>query len=110
MSTRAARRIPTAYASGAPAWSLVNDPGDYIGPVPDANGVPTVWFLLPCARDETVDPGLRSVICVCSPPHVFRECDDGSLEIRESIGVYTRDGQPFAWHGYLDEGNVWRQV
>lgn len=32
---------------------------------------------------------------------------DGSLEIRASIGCGP---QPYYWHGYLDEGNVWRQV
>lgn len=44
--------------------------------------------------------------------HTYRECPDGSLEIRNSIGNLiggdpaTDDG----WHGYLDEGNSWRQV
>lgn len=48
---------------------------------------------------------------VRQPPHVFRECDDGSLEIRESIGCGRTDGEEgYSWHGYLDEGNVWREV
>lgn len=108
MNTSAARRIP--IPDEGIAWAAVLEPGDYCGPVDDTNGVPTVWFLLPCARDADVDPGLRSVLRVCAPPHQFRECADGSLEIRESIGVYTRAGEPFAWHGYLDEGHVWRTV
>jgi hypothetical protein len=45
---------------------------------------------------------------------VFRECPDGSLEIRESISNLLRgdaDGHTDdGWHGYLDEGHVWRQV
>jgi hypothetical protein len=63
---------------------------------------PAVFFKLP--DDGTLTPddyGLRHVV---SPPHVFRECPDGSLEIRESI--LSNGG----WHGYLDEGNVWRRV
>jgi hypothetical protein len=62
-----------------------------------------VFFLLPNARDEGAPAGQRSIHHVVSPPHVFRECVDGSLEIRESIGA-----MPF-WHGYLDEGNVWSE-
>jgi hypothetical protein len=73
-----------------------------------------VFFLKPNARDEGVPAHARSVQHVCSPPHTFRECPDGSLEIRASIsnlctgdvGGNTDDG----WHGYLDEGHSWRQV
>jgi hypothetical protein len=39
------------------------------------------------------------------PPHVFTEQEDGSLEIRESILSGS-----CGWHGYLDAGNVWREV
>lgn len=93
-------------------------PGDYCGPIPDtawAGGNatderPKVWFLLPCARDADVEPGLRSIMCVASPPHVFRECADGSLEVRESIAVYNRAGDAHAWHGYLYEGHDWRTL
>jgi hypothetical protein len=93
----------------------IERPGDYCGPTTDyTEGVPAVFFLKPNARDEGVPPQSRSVQHVCSPPHVFRECPDGSLEIRESISNLLRgdttgitdDG----WHGYLDEGHAWRQV
>lgn len=83
----------------------IERPGDYFGPATEYTGsVPAVFFLLPNARQEGAPPGQRSVHHVCSPPHTFRECPDGSLEIRASIGA-----MPF-WHGYLDEGHVWRQV
>lgn len=69
---------------------------------------PAVMFLLPIARDEEVsNPGARSIHHVCSPPHVFRECADGSIEVRESIGAYGW-GPNHVWHGYLDEGHRWR--
>lgn len=77
-------------------------PGAYCGPVSGYTGPTTaVFFLLPCARDEDVAPGLRSIQHVVSPPHTFRECPDGSLEVRASIGIPE-------WHCWLDEGNVWR--
>lgn len=99
----------------------VRRPGDYYGPSTGRTGpapgvtteaylenislgLPAVFFLLPNSRDEGAPAGQRSIHHVCSPPHVFRECSDGSLEIRESIGA-----MPF-WHGYLDEGHVWRSV
>lgn len=86
--------------------------GDYTGPnqVKTYYGeVSQVLYLLPIHRgkdkyDHSIDgSGVHGVM---SPPHTFRECADGSLEIRESIGC----GDPRYWHGYLDEGNVWRQV
>ena len=93
----------------------IERPGDYFGPVTGYTGnLPAVFFLKPNARDEGVPAHARSVQHVCSPPHTFRECPDGSLEIRNSISNLTRGdttGQSDdGWHGYLDEGNVWRQV
>lgn len=83
----------------------VLDPGDYFGPATGWTGdVAAVFFLLPNSRDPDAPTGARSVHHVVSPPHVFRECPDGLLEIRESIGA-----EPF-WHGFLDEGHVWRGV
>lgn len=67
---------------------------------------PTIFFLLPAARDEATEGGMRSVHKVCEPPHVFRHCDDGSIEVRESIAC---GGDPPYWHGYLDEGHIWRE-
>lgn len=83
----------------------ITQPGDYFGPAIGWTGDSTaVFFLLPNSRDEDAPPGQRSIHHVATPPHVFRECPDGSLEIRESIGA-----MPF-YHGYLDEGHVWREV
>ena len=111
------RRV--AVVLGTSPVGLLEEPGDYCGPVADTSWAgsgratdtrPKVWFLLPCARDDDAPPGTRSVLCVATPPHVFRECADGSLEIRESIGVYGPTGAGHVWHGYLDEGHSWRQV
>jgi hypothetical protein len=81
-------------------------PGDYCGPITGYTGpdTPAVFFLLPNARDKDAPRGQSHIHHVVSPPHVFRECPDGSLEIRQSIGA-----MPY-WHGYLDEGHVWRSV
>jgi hypothetical protein len=87
--------------------------GDYTGPDSIMYGDEErqmVRFLLPL--HEGKDWGDRptqgsGVHMVTSPPWTFRECPDGSLEIRASIGCGP---QPYYWHGYLDEGNIWRQV
>jgi hypothetical protein len=83
-------------------------PGDYCGPITGYTGdKPAVFYLLPNAQ-----PGDR-LHHVCSPPHTFRECPDGSLEIRNSIlhRGYVSDREPNGeWHGFLDEGHVWREV
>ena len=85
------------------SWDFPTNPGEYVGPVFGYTGdVPAVFFMLPNARDDGVPPGTRAVHHVTFPPHTYRECPDGSLEIRNSIGAF-----PF-WHGYLDEGHVWR--
>lgn len=87
-------------------------PGDYCGPTTNyTGGVPAVFFLKPNARDEGVPPRARAIHHVCSPPHTFRECPDGSLEIRNSISDKAGGGsESDNWHGYLDEGHIWRQV
>jgi hypothetical protein len=76
--------------------------------------VPAVFFLKPNARDEDAPPAARPVQHVTSPPHTFRECPDGSLEIRNSISDRKRHQDPDTpsdgWHGFLDEGHNWRQV
>jgi hypothetical protein len=96
-----ARRLPVV--DGKPTFP--SEPGEYCGPVTGYSGsLAAVFFLLPNARDADAPPGQRAVHHVTSPPHIFRECADGSLEIRASIGA-----MPW-WHGYLDEGNVWREV
>lgn len=81
----------------------VVNPGDYAGPIKGYTGpdMESCFFLLPIS---TVWPGDKSMHHVNFPPHTYRECSDGSLEIRASIGA-----MPF-WHGYLDEGHIWREV
>ncbi len=103
------RRLPVR-PDGKP--TMPERPGDYCGPV-DCNGKPCVFFLKPNARDPDALPHARAIQHVVSPPHVFAEMPDGSLEIRESIGD-TRSRQPElapdGWHGYLDRGHVWRKA
>ena len=93
----------------------ITQPGDYFGPAkgwtgPDASAC---FFLLPTASGDNPlhrDRPENGIHHVAFPPHTYRECKDGSLEIRASIGVYglkKEDG--YVWHGYLDEGNVWRE-
>jgi len=85
-----------------PLGTFPTEPGDYMGPITGYTGdVPAVFFLPPNARDPGIPPGGRAVHHVVSPPHTFRECADGSLEIRASLGCPH-------WHGYLDEGHEWR--
>jgi hypothetical protein len=102
-----ARRVPSV--------DDLEHAGDYSGPHPvrlheGGEGL-AVWFLLPVhqGRDmfdrPTRGSGLHGVY---SPPWTFRECADGSLEIRASIACGRRDPEGEYWHGYLDEGNVWR--
>jgi hypothetical protein len=109
--------------------------GDYTGPT-DVAGYKEepherkmVWFLLPlhvgATRFDrpTRGSGLHGVT---EPPWTFRECPDGSLEIRASIACGRHDvdpecedcqaGRPHPerhgeyWHGFLDEGHVWRDA
>jgi hypothetical protein len=92
------------------SFSEIEKPGDYYGPV-IFDGVLVCWFLKPNARDPDVHPRARSIQHVNFPPHVYRECPDGSLEIRESIGdTAGPQKESDGWHGYLDEGHVWRKV
>lgn len=104
-------------ASEEGAWAVPEQPGDYCGPVPGGGdgSYEVCYFLLPIARDDDAPPGARSIHSVHFPPHTYRECEDGSLEIRASILAYgyaaSDGGAPAAvWHGYLDEGHVWREV
>jgi hypothetical protein len=98
--------------------SEIERPGDYCGPDTITSGSETyqrVMFLKPNARDPDAPPIARSIQWVKIPPHSVRECADGSLEIRDSIGA-TRsrmageEGQSDGWHGFLDEGHRWRYV
>lgn len=109
------RLTVTTDRDGRHHFEMPIRPGDYVGPVRGytSGDIPAVLFLKPNARDEDAPPRARSIQHVVSPPHVFTEQPDGSLEIRESIsnltlrgGAETDDG----WHGYLDAGHRWRQV
>lgn len=109
--------MATAVIAGRRVTSLeaISRPGDYYGPdTRYTAGVPAVFFLKPNAHDPGAPPRARSVQHVCSPPHTFRECPDGSLEIRNSISSLLRDDtdghSDDGWHGFLDEGHIWRQV
>lgn len=96
--------MPTMIGRRVATIEEITQPGDYCGPITGYTGPATsCFFLLPNAHDEGAPPGQRSIHHVNFPPHTYRECADGSLEIRASIGA-----QPF-WHGYLDEGHVWRE-
>lgn len=89
--------------------------GDYcLGAIND-HGVTKrqVWFLLPIHEGShkfdrpTRGSGLHGVT---EPPWTFRECPDGSIEIRASIACGGREPEGEYWHGYLDEGHLWRQL
>lgn len=106
----------TAPARRVDAMEDLERAGDYTGPHPiefseGADGL-VVWFLLPIHHGKNMydhkDQG-SGVHGVYSPPWTFRECQDGSVEIRASIGCGMAS-EGYYWHGYLDEGNVWRQV
>ncbi len=89
--------------------------GDYCGPVYGHTGdLPAVFFLKPNARDPDAPAIARSIQHVTSPPHSFRECPDGSLEIHASLGNIHHCGDGVdrddGWHGHLDEGHVWRKA
>ena len=90
-------RLPPGYVTMPGLWL----PGEYCGPLVGYTGnLPCVMYRLPNGRfgHDT------------SPPHTFRECADGSLEIRNSIlhAAGGDDPDGVEWHGYLDEGNSWR--
>ena len=76
-------------------------PGDYVGPVKGYTGdLEACFFLKPNARDDDAPRWARSIQHVCFPPHTYRECADGWLEIRASIGdtAGTR-AESDGWHG-----------
>jgi hypothetical protein len=78
--------------------------GDYYGPVMGYTGdKPSVFFLLPHARDEGVRGSDRATHHVTSPPHVFTENEDGTLTITASILSHA-DAEGKGWHGYLTAG------
>ena len=92
----------------------VTQPGDYCGPIKGYCADPELLvcvFLKPNARDKDAPRRARSVQHITFPLHTFRECADGSLEVRNSISdCSVRGSDSDGWHGYLDEGHVWRKI
>lgn len=92
------------------------EPGDYCGPLRGYTGdLEACFFLKPNARDPNAHALARTIQHVTFPPHTYRECSDGSLEIRNSLGdmhdVYE-DGKVVGrvsdgWHGFLNAGHNW---
>lgn len=105
-----ARRIPVPQTQEE-RDQLLNtlQPGDYCGPITGYTAdKPAVFYKLPVEFPEDIERSdLWGFAHVVSPPHVFTEQPDGSLEIRESIGHHHYE---LKWHGYLDAGNIWREV
>jgi hypothetical protein len=101
-------------ARRVPGFDDLELAGDYTDPHSVMYGEEerqAIYFLLPVHTgvdryDHSGHQG-NGVHMVTQPPWTFRECPDKSIEIRASIGCGP---QPYYWHGYLDEGNVWRQV
>lgn len=98
------------------SFDALEKAGDYfLGQVEvEGEAIPQLWFLLPTHEGETMydrpteGSGLHGI---ASPPWEFRECHDGSVEARASILCGRTDDRPEGyWHGYLDEGNQWRQL
>lgn len=106
--TYPARRIPVPE-SGDVNEVFPMESGDYCGPIEGySGGKPAVFFCLPAGGEgDDLVLGIRHV---CSPPHVFTEMPDGSLQVRESILTHERGANGRPWHGYLDAGNIWREV
>lgn len=104
------------HVDGQDPYHELTQLGDYCGPIYGYTGDrPAVFFLIPepwpWQEEGEHNISFHALAHVCSPPHVFRECPDGSLEIRESILCTRRwKGEERQWHGYLDEGHVWRTV
>lgn len=92
-----------------PLGQFPENPGEYMGPISGHTGdLPAVFFMKPNAHDPDSPRIARVIHHVVFPPHTYRECPDGSLEIRESLGD-QHDGVSDGWHGYLDEGHIWRK-
>jgi hypothetical protein len=88
------------------SFGEVVEPGDYYGPVRGYSGDKEACFFRP--PNESARTGRLHHITF--PPHTYRECPDGSLEVRASIGCVSSPGPGYDWHGYLDEGHQWREV
>lgn len=107
------------HVDGQDPYHELTLPGDYClvtEPPYTYDGRPTVYFIVPWPTPpwqgdpaEGFSLDHKHLSACASPPHVFRECPDGSLEIRESILVTQRwKTKEWQWHGFLDEGHIWR--
>ncbi len=104
-----ARRVET--------FDNIEKAGDYCGPksiyLSGGKKGRVVWFLLPIHEGKHVyerptrGSGLHAVY---EPPWSFRECSDDSVEIRASIACGRHDPEGEYFHGFLDEGNIWREA
>lgn len=109
MANHPARRIPIPESGDVNDVIFDLEPGDYVGPMDGyTGGKPAVFFRLP--NHDGMPSHVGGIRHVTSPPHVFTEQPDGSLEIRESLGCDRQPNGQYAWHGYLDAGNTWREV
>jgi hypothetical protein len=98
------RRIQIEVIDGKAQFPLLEQPGDYAGPVMGFSGpVPAVFFLKPNARDPNAPKCARAIQHVVSPPHVFTEEPDGTLTITASIGD-MHGSQSDGYHCYLTKG------
>lgn len=114
------RRIQ--HVEGNDPYHELELPGDYTLVTEGRyshDGRPSVYFILPVPGPWVADPLVidgvvvmddhKHIASCAQPPHEFRECADGSLEIRASILVTQRwKGHEWQWHGYLDEGHIWK--
>jgi hypothetical protein len=101
------RRIHLHWKDGEiPEFPMLEQPGDYAGPVVGWTGnKPAVFFLKPNARDADAPKRARGVQHVVSPPHVFTEEPDGTLTITASISDLAGENSVSdGWHGYLTKG------
>lgn len=90
---------------GQDPYFVVNNAGDYYGPVMGFSGdKPAMFFLLPNARDVDAKPWERGLRHICFPPHGVTEEPDGTLTVHGSIQAL-----PSGWHGFLEKGS-WRRV
>ena len=107
--TQSPKPKPTLVGRRVSTVEEIVNPGDYCGPICGYTGdALSCFFLKPNARNEDAPPAARSIQHVDFPPHTFRECEDGSLEIRASIGdTAGKSTVSDGWHGFLNEGHLW---
>lgn len=100
------QRIKIELEDGKAKFPLLEQPGDYAGPVMGFTGsLPAVFFLKPNARDKGAPSRARSIQHVVSPPHVFTEEPDGTLTITDSISDLAGPGsESDGYHCHLTKG------